>query len=82
MAPPEVGTIIQRGAGMTFINDRTFIAQRRSEQGRDYQLNVKVTRPMHEAFKALSEELGLSQAQHLRRIVRAYLAQNLIGYED
>lgn len=67
---------------MTMISDRAFVRQQRILDGEDYQFNVKVTRPMHEAFKALSEELGLSQAQHLRRIVRAYLAQNLIGYED
>jgi ribbon-helix-helix CopG family protein len=63
-------------------NDQTFIRQRSIAQGREFQVTVKVTQPMHKAFKNLSDELGLSMSQHLRRMLRAYLAQNLIGYED
>jgi len=61
---------------------RTLIRQHNAQQGREYEFRVKVTRPMFEAFQMLSVEVGMSNAQHLRRMLRAYLAQNLIGYDD
>lgn len=67
---------------MTFRSDEAFVRQRKRGEARDYQFTVKVTGPMYDAFKMLSDELGISMNQHLRRMVRAYLAQNLIGYED
>lgn len=58
-------------------SDRTFVRQR---EGAEIRAHVPV--PMRDAFKALSDELGMTPPQHLRRILRAYLAQNLIGYDE
>lgn len=63
-------------------NDASFVRAKTIAQGQEYQLAAKVPQPMYEAFKELSDEMGMSMSQHLRRMVRAYLAQNLIGYED